>query len=276
MVLPILVECYPKKFQKRVRGNSMAQEREVFPENERFDPLTEKVISAYIRRYRHAGIGSLTEGIVHNLNGVLQILSMRTELLQRSLMGPEESDIPAIHKKVGQCFEQIQKMKTMVEVLVQKGIHDDQDGPQRIDLNDILDEELSLLKHDLFVKHEVMVRKEFASGLPVLHGYYVDFSQGVSNLIQNAVEAMEKSPRKELTVTTEKKDHLICVRISDTGCGLSEETRPRLFEPFFSTKGGEHVGLGLFVSGRVLVTYGASFRYHSQNGETTFRVNFPV
>ena len=93
----------------------MAQEREVFPDNERFDPLTEKVISAYIQRYRHAGIGSLTEGIVHNLNGVLQILSMRTELLQRSLLGSEESDIPAVHQKVGQSFEQIQKMKTMVE-----------------------------------------------------------------------------------------------------------------------------------------------------------------
>jgi two-component system NtrC family sensor kinase len=259
-----------------LKGNSMAQEKEVFPDNERFDLLTEKVISAYIQRYRHAGIGSLTEGIVHNLNGVLQILSMRTELLQRSLMRPEESDIPAVHQKVGQCFDQIQKMKTMVEGLVQKGIHDDQDGPQRIDLNDILDEELSLLKHNLFVKHEIVVRKEFASELPMLHGYHVDFSQGVSNLIQNAVEAMEESPRKELTVITEKQDHLISVRIRDTGCGLSEETQPRLFKPFFTTKGGSHLGLGLFVSGRILVTYGASFRYHFQNGETTFRVNFPV
>ena len=258
------------------KGNPMAREKEVFPEKEGFDPLTEKVIDAYIHRYRHAAIGSLTEGIVHNLNGVLQILSMRTELLQGSLMKPGESDIPTIHQKVGQCFDQIQKMKTMIESLAQKGIHDDQDGPQRIDLNDLLEEELSLLKHNLFVKHEIVVKKEFASELPSLHGYYIDFSQGISNLIRNAVEAMEESPRKELTVTSKKEGHQISILIRDTGCGLSEEAQPRLFKPFFTTKGRRHLGLGLFVSGRILAAYGACFRYHFGNGETTFGVNLPV
>jgi two-component system NtrC family sensor kinase len=258
------------------KGNSMGQEKEVFPEKETFDPLMEKFVAAYVQRYRHAAIGSLTEGIAHNLNGVLQILSMRTELLQGSLMTQGESDIPAVHQKVGQCFDQIQKMKTMVEALVQKGIHDDQDGPQRIDLNDLLEEELSLQKHNLFVKHEIVVRKGFASELPPLHGYYIDFSQGLSSLIQNAVEAMEESPQKELTVTTESQGHQINVRIRDTGCGLSEEAQPHLFRPFFTTKGEKHFGLGLFISGKILATYGASFRYHFQNGETTFWVNLPV
>jgi signal transduction histidine kinase len=258
------------------KGNSMAQEKEVLREKESLEPLMEKFVAAYIQRYRHAGLGSLIEGIAHNLNGALQILSMRTELLQGALMKQGEMDIPTLHQKVGQCFEQIQRMKTMVEVLVQKGIHDDQDGPQRIDLNDLLEEELSLQKHNLFVKHEIVVRKDFASELPSLHGYYVDFSQGLSNLIQNAVEAMEESPQKELTVTTESRGHQINVRIRDTGCGLSEEAQPHLFRPFFTTKGEKHFGLGLFISKRILATYGASFRYHFQNGETTFWVNLPV
>ena len=258
------------------KENSMAQEKEVLPEEESLEPLMEKFVAAYIRRYRHTGLGSLIEGIAHNLNGVLQILSMRTELLQGALIKQGEMDIPALHQKVGQCFEQIQKMKTMVEVMVQKGIHDDQDGPQRIGLNDLLEEELSLQKHNLFVKHEIVVRKDLASELPSLHGYYVDFSQGLSNLIQNAVEAMEESPQKELTVTTESQGHQINVRIRDTGCGLSEEAQPHLFRPFFTTKGEKHFGLGLFISKRILATYGASFRYHFQNGETTFWVNLPV
>jgi C4-dicarboxylate-specific signal transduction histidine kinase len=258
------------------KGNSMVQEKEVFSEEEMFDPLTEKLFAAYVQRYRYAAIGSLTKGVAHNLNGVLQILSMRTELLQGSLLKEGEMAIPAVHQKVGHCFEQIQKMKTMIEVLIQKGIHDDQDGPQRIDLNDLLEEELSLLKHNLFFKHQVVMRKDFATQLPPLHGYYIDFSQGLLNLIQNAIEAMEESPQKELTLTTERQGHQINVQIRDTGCGLSEEARPHLFSPFFTTKGENHFGLGLFISRRILAPYGASFRYDFQNGETTFWINLPI
>ena len=258
------------------KGNSMAQQKEVFLGKHPLDPLMENLVSAYVQRYRHAAVGSLTEGIVHNLNGALQILSMQTELLQGSLMRQGEVDIPSVYQKAGQCFEQIQKMKTILEGLVQKGIHDDLEEPQRIHLNELLEEELSLLKHNLFVKHQIVVRKDFAPRLPPLHGYYIDFSLGVSNLIRNSVEAMEESPQKELTLTTEKQGHQINVQIRDTGCGLSEEAQAHLFRPFFTTKGRNHFGLGLFISGRILVPYGASFRYHFQNGETTFWINLPV
>ena len=254
----------------------MEETKRPFSEEELFDPLTEKLFAAYVQRYRYAAIGALTKGVAHNLNGVLQILSMRTELLQGALLKGEEMAIPAVLQKVGQCFEQVQKMKTMIETLIQKGIHDEQDGPQRINLNDLLEEELSLLKHNLFFKHQVVMKKDFASQLPSLHGYYVDFSQGLSNLIQNAIEAMEVSPRKELTLTTERQGHQINVQIRDTGCGLSEEVRPQLFRPFFTTKGENHFGLGLFISRRILEPYGVSFRYDFQNGKTTFWMNLPI
>ena len=103
----------------------MEETKRPFSEEELFDPMTEKLFAAYVQRYRHAAIGSLAKGIAHNLNGVLQILSMRTELLQGALLKEEEMAIPAVHQKVGQCFEQVQKMKTMIEILIQKGIHDD-------------------------------------------------------------------------------------------------------------------------------------------------------
>jgi hypothetical protein len=51
-----------------------------------------------------------------------------------------------VHEKAAQCLDQVQKMKTMIEVLIQKGVHDDQDAPQRIDLNEVLEEQIGLLK----------------------------------------------------------------------------------------------------------------------------------
>jgi len=68
---------------------------------------------------------------------------------------------------------------------------------------------------------------------------------------------MEESPQKELTVTTESQGHQINVRIRDTGCGLSEETQPHLFRPFFTTKGEKHFGIGALYFREDLGTYGA-------------------
>ena len=236
----------------------------------------EKLLTAFIDRYRYSNLGTLVKGIIHNLNGSIQILSMQMELLQRMLTKEGKKIPPGVQNQMEQCLEQIDNFKAMVEILIQKGVHEDQDTPQLIQLNDLLEEELSLLKHNLFFKHQVRVQKLFSYSLPPLRGYHMDFSQGFFNLIQNAIEAMENSGRKELTLITEKKDDQIKVVIKDTGCGFSEDMKPNLFKPFFTTKGGKHPGLGLFVSREILSRYGASFVYSSQKGETLFEIRFPV
>ena len=244
------------------------------PENNTLLPQNEKLFAAFLDRYRHSTLGSFIRGIIHNLNGSLQILSMQMELLQGALLKEEDRISPSLNAKLDQCLEQMDKLKAMVEVLMQKGIHDDQEAPQPIHLNNLLEEELSLLHHNLFFKHQIKVVKSFSSPLPPLEGYYLDFSQGLSNLIQNAVEAMEETPTKELGVATFLRDDQIQVLIRDTGCGISEEVKPNLFKPFWTNKGGKHHGLGLFISRKILTPYGASFSFSSCEGETTFSVRF--
>lgn len=236
----------------------------------------EKLFLAFLDRYRYSTLGSFVRGIIHNLNGSLQILSMQMELLQGALLKEGDRTRPSLNSKMLQCQEQLDKLKVMVEVLLQKGIHDEQEASQPIHLNDLLEEELSLWHHNLFFKHHIKVVKSFSSPLPPLQGRYLDFSQGLSNLIQNAVEAMEEAPTKELLVATSVRDDQVHVTIRDTGCGISEEIKPHLFKPFCSNKGGKHHGLGLFISQELLTPYGASFSFFSRGGETTFSVRFPM
>jgi signal transduction histidine kinase len=254
----------------------MEADRKVPPKIEAFDPQTEKLISAFIERYRFSALGVLTKGVIHNLNGILQVLSMRMEFLQGALIKEDEKVRSGIHLKIDPCQEQMEKLKGVMETLILKSIHDEQDGPQEISLNDLLEEELSLLQHHLFFKHQVTLNKRFSPGLPVLRGYYVDFSQGLSNLIQNAIEAMEETEEKALTVITELREPHVQVSVRDTGCGLSEAVTPHLFKPFFTTKGGSHPGLGLFIAQRIFASYGASLTYSEKKGETTFSVGFPL
>ena len=80
----------------------------------------------------------------------------------------------------------------------------------------------------------------------------------------------------ELTVKTQVKGDRVLVAIKDTGCGISEEIKPRLFKAFSGSKGGRHQGVGLYIAHKLLTPYGGSFQYSSRKGETTFEVSFPV
>jgi signal transduction histidine kinase len=237
---------------------------------------TDRLLTAFKERYRHSTLGALIKGIIHNFNGSLQVLSLQMELLQSNLLKEDEGVSPSIQTKISQCRQQMDRLKDMVEVLIQKGIHDEAESFQHIQLNDLLEEELALLHHNLFVKHHVRVVKSFSPKLPLLKGYYLDFSQGMINLMQNAVEAMETSPTRELQVATAVGDGQIRVTIQDTGCGITEEIRPHLFEPFYTNKGGKHYGLGLFMARDLLSPYGAAITYNSRQGETTFTVHFSI
>jgi C4-dicarboxylate-specific signal transduction histidine kinase len=178
--------------------------------------------------------------------------------------------------KVEKCMEQIDKMKAMLETLMQRSARREEEGPQKIRLNDLLEDELLFLSNDLFFKHRVEVKKSLRPGLPLISGSYLDLREGLSNLLLNAVEAMEEAPEKRLTVTTEAGDGKIQVRIGDTGKGIPEEVMPQLFKPFVTTKGGKHFGLGLFMARELLTSYGASFHFSTRKGETAFTVRFPV
>jgi len=235
-------------------------------------PYAQKLISAYINRYYDSNLGGLLKGVIHNLNGSLQILSMQMELLQRML----SRDEPKLQDQMEKCLGQIDKFRGMLESLIQKGVHDEQDSPQALQLNEILEEELSVLHHNLFFKHQVKLHKNLASPLPLLRGNYLDFSQGFSNLIQNALEAMEDSPRKELTLMTRVEGSFLRVSVKDTGCGVPEEIKPDLFQPFLTRKGGRHPGLGLYITRQLFSPYGAAFQVSSQPGETLVEVSFPV
>ena len=235
-------------------------------------PDFQKLLWAYLERYRYSALGELLKGVVHNLNGSLQILSMQMEMLQRMLAGKEDK----IQDQMGKCIDQMDKFKMMLDLLVKKGVRDEQDAPEPIHVNEVLQEELALLHHNLFFKHHVRVRKNFASPLPLLKGHYPDLSQAMANVIRNALEAMENSETKELFVETEKGDGAVVVRIEDTGGGIPESVAAHLFEPFFTTKGGRHQGLGLYVAREILKPYGASFQHLSRKGRTVWEITLPL
>ena len=123
---------------------------------------------------------------------------------------------------------------------------------------------------------DIEVVKELDRSLPPVPIYGGELNQVWTNLIDNAVQAMDGSGT--LTIRTVADGDCVRVEIGDTGPGIPAELRQRIFEPFFTTKPvGQGTGLGLDISYRIVVDrHGGDLRVESQPGDTRFIVRLPL
>lgn len=152
--------------------------------------------------------------------------------------------------------------------------HMDQAPQQEVDLHDGLEDTLIIMHHRL--KQGVTVRREYDRSLPHLMVYGSELNQVWTNLIDNAIDAMDG--RGEIIVRTCREMDDAVIEITDNGPGIADEVMPHLFEPFYSTKPlGEGTGLGLDISYQTVVNrHGGAIRVSSRPGQTTFQVRLPL
>ena len=242
--------------------------------------------------FRHSSVGRRCLGVVHQMNTPLQIISFQLDLLEqkaleeRELLKSPGADVDKLvtlsvyrEDKFRQLRHELKKLQNFARSLVLQGIHEDAEEMVPLDLNQLYRQELELYLADPIFKHQVSKEFHFGDGLPLIYGYYIDFSQSFRNLIDNALEAMEGSKRRHLTVITAYHDRQFTLRIGDTGVGIPPENLPFIFDPFSTTKqtsGGVRAGLGLFMVRRLLAPYEAEIRVDSEPGETWVTVSLPL
>ncbi|MEW5352305.1 ATP-binding protein [Streptomyces sp. 16-176A] len=125
----------------------------------------------------------------------------------------------------------------------------------------------------------IRVVKEYDRTLPRVPGYPAELNQVWTNLIDNAVAAIEDAGGEgTLTVRTARHDDRLLVEFRDTGPGVPPEIRGRIFDPFFTTKPvGQGTGLGLDISWRIVVDkHHGELRVESVPGDTRFQVLLPL
>jgi signal transduction histidine kinase len=145
---------------------------------------------------------------------------------------------------------------------------------QDADLNAGLDSTLNVVMNE--VKYKAEVRKDYGV-LPPVRCIAAQLNQVFMNLIVNAAHAIAE--RGTITLVTRAvDDDWVCVEISDTGSGMSEEVKRRIFEPFFTTKPvGQGTGLGLSLSFSIVQKHGGRIEVDSEIGVgTRFKVWIPV
>ncbi|MGK5678247.1 ATP-binding protein [Actinoplanes sp. URMC 104] len=150
----------------------------------------------------------------------------------------------------------------------------DRAAHQWIDVHTGLDSTLVMLNHK--IGDGVKVVKDYDRTLPQVPAHPAELNQVWTNLIDNAVQAMNGAGT--LTIRTYREDDHVVVSVGDTGPGVPDELKKRVFEPFFTTKPvGEGTGLGLDISYRIVVNgHGGDIKLDSKPGDTRFLVRLPL
>ncbi|BFG81210.1 ATP-binding protein [Paraburkholderia terrae] len=145
---------------------------------------------------------------------------------------------------------------------------------QEVDIHDGIEDTLAIMRHRLI--RSVAVRREYDRSLPRLQAYGSELNQVWTNIVDNAVDAMEG--RGDLVISTRREGDYAVVEFTDSGPGIPPEIQSRLFEPFFTTKPvGQGTGLGLDIAYRIVVNrHGGTILVSSQPGATTFHIRLPL
>ncbi len=148
-----------------------------------------------------------------------------------------------------------------------------------IDLNEIIDNALDFTrmkwKDNAELKGiKINIQKEF-SALPTTSGSAAELREVLTNLINNAVDAMPRGGN--IKIKTYKEDSHLVVNVEDTGVGIADDKKGQIFDPFFTTKGVQSTGLGMSVSYGIINRHRGTISVDSVKGEgTTFIIKLPI
>ena len=150
----------------------------------------------------------------------------------------------------------------------------DQAQFQEIDIHVGLDSTLKVFGHKL--RAGIVVHREYDRSIPKISAFAGELNQVWTNLISNAIDAM--SGKGVLTISTRRDGQFVLVTIADSGPGIPEDVREKIFKAFFTTKpAGQGTGLGLEITHRIVVNrHHGKIDVESKPGDTKFLIRLPL
>ncbi len=233
---------------------------------------------------RLESLGVLAGGIAHDFNNLLTAI-MGNAALARMRIDPDCSAVPML--------ENVERASERAAALCKQMLAYSGKGKfvvEPINLTELIEEMTSLL--EVSISKNVVMRLDLSKQLPPIEADAAQMQQVVMNLVINASEAIgdrsgivtistgATEVNAEYIETTYLKDHIqpgryVTIEVSDTGCGMDEETKKKIFDPFFTTK---FTGRGLGMSAILGIVRGhhGAIKVYSEPGKgTTFKLLFP-
>jgi len=228
-----------------------------------------EIQQALLQSEKLAAMGRLTSQIAHELNNPIYGIMNTLELLKTEI--PPESKR---RKILELSLSEIQRLSEMLRNMLSFS-KPEEEARKRINLNDLLEGILLMMERQMR-ESNVRVVLDLDSQIPEVMASTNQMRQVMLNMFKNAKEAMPNGGT--LTVRTANEDQKVSVHIQDSGVGIPEEIRNKIFEAFFTTKQKvKGVGLGLSVCYGIIKDHGGDIKVESEEGKgTTFIISLPI
>lgn len=224
-----------------------------------------------IHAQKMAALGELSFGVAHNVNNTLTGILGRAQLILRNSADPGkvEAGLELIIKSAEDGAHIIRRIQDFARQRPSREF-------EPVSVAELLKDACEM------TRPRWEARSEFAPIRFALHadceahvkGDPVELREVLVNMIYNAVDAMPSGG--EVRVSTQETRERVIVCITDTGTGMTPETKQRLFDPFFTTKGKAGTGMGLAVSFGIIRRHEGSIEVDSEPGHgTTFKISLP-
>jgi signal transduction histidine kinase len=235
-----------------------------------------------LHNQRLANLGTVTAKVVHDINNMLTVVNGFAEVLE---MSPDQSE--ANRAAIDRIVTAGAQASEIAKLVLSHFASGKADGTLcTVDMSELIEETAKLL--DILRPKGAKVQYELSGDLHGVRGEPVQLQRVIVNLILNACEALENKPGI-VTVRTRNTEsaarwpgrssgasRYVLIEVSDTGKGMDEATRRRIFEPFFTSK-DEGQGLGLATIAEILRMHQGSIDVESVPGQgSTFRVYLPA
>jgi nitrogen fixation/metabolism regulation signal transduction histidine kinase len=231
--------------------------------------------SELLRAQKSAAWHEVARRVAHEIKNPLTPIALCAERIARQIERVEMP--PSTARIVSECAATISKsvesVKTLVDEFSQFARFPSAQ-PVRSDLNEVVEEALLVFKGRL---DGIAIRTSFAPNLPPVNLDRDQFQRVVVNLVDNAAEAMQDSLVKTLYIGTQPGPaETVELVIADSGCGVSQDDKEKLFLPYFSTK-NRGTGLGLAIVNHIVAEHNAQIRVEdNQPAGARFTVEIPV
>lgn len=213
-----------------------------------------------------AAVGKLAAGIAHEIRNPLASISGSVQLLSAQATNDEDQRL----------FRIVIKETDRLNLMITEFLDYAKPLPaptETLNLGELMAEVMELVKYNQRLRQEIQQELHILAGIRI-RGFKDKLKQALLNIVINAYQAMEKSAEPVLKVSLTLEEAQPVLRIKDKGGGMSEETKRRLFEPFYTTK-SQGTGLGLAVTHKIFEAHGASILVESELGlGTEFVIKF--
>jgi PAS domain S-box-containing protein len=228
---------------------------------------------------RLAVVGQTVAGLAHGIKNILQGLEGGVFVVQTAM---EDDDSELLNKGWGMIEKNIGRITQLVYDLL---TYSKERRPEyeEVEPNEMVEEVCALF--DIKAQEQnIAIERQLDPEMG--EGFTAVFDQRgihtcLSNLISNAIDACASDTGKKehkIVVKTEKEDdENILFEVRDNGAGMDEETKMKIFSSFYSTKGSRGTGLGLMVTGKIVMEHGGELDFESEEGMgSVFSIRIPL